>query len=108
MPPSVEDRLRDIVEAINEIEIMLGGCNLDEFASDKMRRMATERYLEVICETTRRLTDEIKQSSPHMADNYRFRKPAASRVSCNRRQNGLGHPADSRAVAQIFRRSSNS
>lgn len=66
MPPTLEDRLRDIVEAINEIEVMLEGCDLDGFASDKMRRMATERYLEVICEATRRLTDDVKQSAPHI------------------------------------------
>jgi uncharacterized protein with HEPN domain len=46
MPPTVEDRLRDILEAIAEIQAMLAGCNLDLFTADKMRRMATERYLE--------------------------------------------------------------
>jgi uncharacterized protein with HEPN domain len=64
MPPTLEDRLRDILEAIGEIEEMLRGRNLDGFTSDKMRRMATERYLEVICEATRRLTDDVKQSAP--------------------------------------------
>ena len=47
MPPTVEDRLRDILEAIAEIEDMLAGSRLELFAADKMRRMATERYLEV-------------------------------------------------------------
>jgi uncharacterized protein with HEPN domain len=50
MPPTVEDRLRDILEAITEIEEMLAGSSLDVFTADKMRRMATERYLEVVCE----------------------------------------------------------
>lgn len=50
MPPTMEDRLRDILEAIAEIEEILTGRNLDLFATDKLRRMATERYLEVICE----------------------------------------------------------
>jgi uncharacterized protein with HEPN domain len=43
MPPTVEDRLRDILEAIAEIEDMLAGSSLDLFTADKMRRMATER-----------------------------------------------------------------
>jgi uncharacterized protein with HEPN domain len=64
MPPTVEDRLRDILEAITEIEDMLASGNLDLFTSDKMRRMATERYLEVICEAARRLTDDIKKEAP--------------------------------------------
>jgi uncharacterized protein with HEPN domain len=64
MPPTVEDRLRDILEAITEIEDMLAGGNLDLFTADKMRRMATERYLEVICEAARRLTDDVKKEAP--------------------------------------------
>jgi uncharacterized protein with HEPN domain len=64
MPPTVEDRLRDILEAIAEIEEMLAGSSLDAFAADKMRRMATERYLEVVCEATRRLTDDVKREAP--------------------------------------------
>jgi uncharacterized protein with HEPN domain len=54
MPPTVEDRLRDILEAIIEVEVMLAGSSFDLFTADKMRRMATERYLEVVCEATRR------------------------------------------------------
>jgi uncharacterized protein with HEPN domain len=66
MPPTVEDRLRDILEAISEIEGMLVGSDLDLFTADKMRRMATERYLEVICEATRRLTEEVKRDAPNI------------------------------------------
>ena len=66
MPPTVEDRLRDILEAITEIEQMLAGSSLDLFTADKMRRMATERYLEVVCEAARRLTDEVKEDAPNI------------------------------------------
>jgi uncharacterized protein with HEPN domain len=66
MPPTAEDRLRDILEAIIEIERMLAGESFDSFTADKMRRMATERYLEVICEASRRLTDETKKDAPHI------------------------------------------
>jgi uncharacterized protein with HEPN domain len=61
MPPTVEDRLLDILEAIAEIDKMLVGCRLEQFAGDKMRRMATERYREVVCEAARKLPDSIKQ-----------------------------------------------
>ena len=64
MPPTVEDRLRDILEAITEIEEMLAGSTLELFTADKIRRMATERYLEVVCEATRRLTEDIKREGP--------------------------------------------
>jgi uncharacterized protein with HEPN domain len=64
MPPSVEDRLRDILGAITEIEDILGGITRDLFAADKLRRMATERYLEVVCEAARHLTDDVKRDAP--------------------------------------------
>src|SRR6266487_3857977 len=66
MPPTVEDRLRDILEASTEIEDMLAGSSLDLLTADKMRRMATERYLEVVCEAARRLTDEVKRDAPNI------------------------------------------
>jgi uncharacterized protein with HEPN domain len=62
MPPTAEDRLLDILEAIAEIDKMLTGYRLEQFTADKMRRMATERYLEVVCEAARRLPDDIKQN----------------------------------------------
>jgi uncharacterized protein with HEPN domain len=62
MPPTAEDRLRDILEAIAEIDMMLAGFTLEQFAADKIRRMATERYLEVVCEAARKLPDNIKQA----------------------------------------------
>ena len=43
---------------------MLADSSLDLFSTDKMRRMATERYLEVVCEAARRLSDEVKQDAP--------------------------------------------
>jgi uncharacterized protein with HEPN domain len=64
MPPTVEDRLRDILDAITEIDAMPAGSSLDMFTADKMRRMATERYLEVICEAARRLTNDVKRDAP--------------------------------------------
>src|SRR3977135_2378111 len=67
MPPTVEDRLQDILEAITEIEAMLAGSSLELFTGDKIRRMATERYLEVVCEETRRLPDGVKRDAADIA-----------------------------------------
>jgi uncharacterized protein with HEPN domain len=61
MPPTTEDRLLDILEAIAEIEKMLAGFGLEQFTTDRIRRLATERCLEVVCEAARRLPDDIKQ-----------------------------------------------
>ena len=40
---------------------MLAGYRLEQFTADKIRRMATERYLEVVREAARKLPDNIKQ-----------------------------------------------
>jgi uncharacterized protein with HEPN domain len=61
MPPTAEDRLLDILEAIAEIDKMLAGFHLEQFTADKMRRLATERCLEIVCEAARKLPDDIKQ-----------------------------------------------
>ena len=66
MPPTDSDRLNDILESIDEIDAMLAGLNLDQFTKDKMRRMATERYLEVVCEASRKLSDKLKRANPHI------------------------------------------
>jgi uncharacterized protein with HEPN domain len=66
MPPTVEDRLRYILEAITEVQDMIAGSSLDLFSADKMRRMATEQYLEVVCEAARKLTDEVKRDAPNI------------------------------------------
>ena len=63
MPPSIEDRLRDILEAVAAIETMLAGMNLEQFSADNVRRAAAERYLEIACEAARRLPDEVKQAA---------------------------------------------
>jgi uncharacterized protein with HEPN domain len=64
MLPTVEDRLRDILDATVEIEELLAGSSLDRFALDKTSRRATERYLEVICEATRAIPDDVKRDEP--------------------------------------------
>lgn len=64
MPPTVDDRLRDVLEAILQIDAMLAGFTLEQFAADNLRRMATERYLEIVCEAARKLPDEVKQLAP--------------------------------------------
>lgn len=63
MPPTTQDRLLDILESISSIEKMIQGKTLDHFTSD-MLRLATERLLEIVCEASRRLPEEIKKNEP--------------------------------------------
>jgi uncharacterized protein with HEPN domain len=53
MPPTFEDRLQDILEAIGEIQGLLQGVGFDQFTSDRHKRLMTERLLEIVCEASR-------------------------------------------------------
>jgi uncharacterized protein with HEPN domain len=64
MPPTVEDRLHDILEAILEIEEVTQGIGFDQFASDRRMRLLTERLLEIVCEASRTIPESMKQHGP--------------------------------------------
>jgi uncharacterized protein with HEPN domain len=61
MPPTVEDRLRDSLEAIIEIEDVTRGSSFAQFASDRRARLVTERLLEIVCEASRTIPEKVKQ-----------------------------------------------
>lgn len=60
MPPTLADRLRHVLSAINDINHILEGKSRDEFATDRIIRAATERLLEIISEASRRIPEDIK------------------------------------------------
>jgi uncharacterized protein with HEPN domain len=62
VPPTAQDRLHDILESISAIEKIIQGKSLEQFTSDVILRLATERLLEIICEASRKLPDGIKKS----------------------------------------------
>ena len=64
MPPTVEDRLRDVLEALTDIDELLDGATLERFTADRIQRLATERLLEIICEASRHIPDDIKRAAP--------------------------------------------
>jgi uncharacterized protein with HEPN domain len=60
MPPTLTDRLVHILTAIETIETMLAGKTTGDFAADLPLRLAVERAVEIICEATHRLPENIK------------------------------------------------
>jgi uncharacterized protein with HEPN domain len=67
MPPTVEDRLSDIRTSISRIERITSNMTFEQFVSDDAMRAATERFLEVVCEASRHLPNDIKQREPRIA-----------------------------------------
>jgi uncharacterized protein with HEPN domain len=66
MPPSVEDRLRDILEEIAEIEDVMQGIGFERFSSDRRIRLLTERLLEIACEASRTIPEKLKLEAPEI------------------------------------------
>ena len=64
MPPTTADRLLHILEAINDIQTLLTGLTVPELAADKYRRIAVERFFEIICEASRNVPDNVKSQQP--------------------------------------------
>lgn len=59
MPPTLADRLEHILAAIDDIQLLLSG-SADDFAKDKYRRVAVERFFEIISEASRHIPDDVK------------------------------------------------
>ena len=81
MPPSMEDRFQDILRSTAKIEMFIEGRSFEDFVSDEMRYLATERLLGIACEAALKLPDSVKQSapktrSPHERSDMRDSSPA--------------------------------
>ncbi|MBC7580008.1 MAG: DUF86 domain-containing protein [Tardiphaga sp.] len=66
MPPSMEDQFQDILRSSTKSGMFIEGRSFDEFVSDDMRYLATERLLGMACEAAVKLPDNVKQSAPHI------------------------------------------
>ena len=66
MPPTSEDRLKDILDRVYLIERVTSGMAPDQFAEDEVVRGAVERFLAIICEASLRLPDNVKILAPHI------------------------------------------
>ena len=64
MPPTLADRVRHILAAIEDIEQFLAGKTREDYASDRFLQFAIERLLEIICEASRHIPDSVKGSEP--------------------------------------------
>lgn len=56
----------DILEAIDEVDVMLDGFDLARLGSDRIRRAAHERFLEIISEASRHIPAEFKSNASHI------------------------------------------
>ena len=64
MPPTAQDRMQDVLEAIEEIDDILLGVQFSRFDSDRRMRLLIERLLEIVCEASRFIPENVKQEGP--------------------------------------------
>ena len=62
--PTPADRLKHIIEAIDDIETKTSGLSLEEFKSNRFLRFGVERCLEIISEASRHIPQEWKAAHP--------------------------------------------
>jgi uncharacterized protein with HEPN domain len=58
--PSIADRFTHIVSAIGNVEETLNGISEEELASDRMRRLALERLLEIVSMASAHIPARLK------------------------------------------------
>ena len=54
-------RLQDIVDAIDQINLLLTGKSLDDVTGDRVLRAAFERFLEILSEASRHIPEAMKK-----------------------------------------------
>ena len=60
MPPTLADRLVHILTAIDAIQTMLAKKTVEDYSADFLLRLAVERALEIVCEASRRIPEDVK------------------------------------------------
>jgi uncharacterized protein with HEPN domain len=58
------ERLRQILQAIDDIETLTSGRTLEDYLRDRFLRLPVERCLEIVSEASRSLPEELKAEHP--------------------------------------------
>jgi uncharacterized protein with HEPN domain len=67
MPPTLADRVRHILAAITDVELLLAGKTQTDYETDRYLQLATERALEIVCEASRHIPADVKAREPEIA-----------------------------------------
>jgi uncharacterized protein with HEPN domain len=59
-------RIRDVVDAIIQIEILADNLAFHDFANDRVKRAAFERFIEIISEASRHLPVALRDNNPEI------------------------------------------
>lgn len=59
-------RLNDIVDAIDQINLLLADKTFSDLIGDRILRAAFERFLEILSEASRHVPEDLKANAPDM------------------------------------------
>ncbi|MGN6584265.1 MAG: HepT-like ribonuclease domain-containing protein [Rhizobiaceae bacterium] len=60
-------RLRDIIDAIEQIDALLADKSFEDIQQDRVTRAAFERFLEILSEASRHVPQALKNEAPDIA-----------------------------------------
>lgn len=60
------ERLRDIVDALDQIEGLPAGKTFEDVQADRVVRAAFERFLEILSEASRHVPEAFKRTAPQI------------------------------------------
>lgn len=58
------ERLRQMLQAIDDIETLTAGRSVDDYLRDRFLRLPIERCLEIVSEASRHIPDALKATHP--------------------------------------------
>ena len=59
-------RLLDILDAVGQLQILFGHLTFSSFLEDRVKRAASERFLEIISEASRHIPERWKAAHPEI------------------------------------------
>src|SRR5258707_1827273 len=66
-PLTDHERVRHILDAINEVEHYLIGVTFEQFLSNSEKRFATTKQIEIVGEACNKITPDLKVAHPEVA-----------------------------------------
>ena len=59
-------RLNDIIDAIDQVDSLMGDKTFDHLVKDRVLKAAFERFVEILSEASRHIPEEMKVSAPEV------------------------------------------
>ncbi len=66
MDERIATRIEDIIDAIDQIDLLLAGKSIDDLQEERVTRAAYERFLEIMSEASRYIRSAMQERAPQI------------------------------------------